>query len=94
MNSNLGVDLAPLAAALRAVVAGAGGRWSGPAADLLAALSPPPSPGPSWWPTDPARLGIVLRRHGDALAAAGVLVRRRRLDGVRVLVVEIAEGAR
>ncbi len=81
------VDLGPLVVALRAVVVRAGGCWSGPAVELLAALGPATVPAPSWWPTDAARLGMLLRRHGGALADAGVLVRRRRLDGVRILVV-------
>ncbi|WP_337826228.1 hypothetical protein [Pseudonocardia sp. UM4_GMWB1] len=86
------VDLGALVAALRAVVVRAGGCWSGPASDLLAVLGPAPVPAPSWWPSGPASLGILLRRHGEALAEAGVLVRRRRLDGVRILVVTSGVG--
>ncbi|GAA1083707.1 hypothetical protein [Pseudonocardia alni] len=76
-----------LAAAVAALAARTGGRWTGTATDLLAALAedvrPPTASG----------LAMRLRRSDDALTAAGIEVRRHRRDGVRVLDVVATDRA-
>lgn len=76
-----------LAAAVAALAARTGGRWTGTASELLAALDPAARP-----PTA-SGLAMRLRRSGDALTAAGIEVRRHRRDGVRVLDVVATDRA-
>ena len=68
------VDGDPVAAAIRQFMED-GEEYDGTASELLEDLEPyRPTQRGSWWPTDPARLGIALRRARQPLQRVGIEV--------------------
>ena len=68
------------------------GHWKGTAAQLLEELkrlAPAEIVDSSGWPSVPEQIGTLLNRIQDDLNAAGVLVRRRKSHGSRLLVLEL-----
>ncbi|OIH84231.1 hypothetical protein BLJ79_12245 [Arthrobacter sp. UCD-GKA] len=77
----------PLTMGLLAIARAKGGTWRGPVEDLLKRLEPfRPDDFKAAWPTSPASLGGAMARGQETLRAAGLTVERKKVRGVRSII--------
>ncbi len=81
------VDDDPVAVAVRDLTERRGGRWSGTAGDLFAAISPERPP--KGWPANPRSLAQAVKSASTALRSVGIEITTERTSKARIITCEM-----